>query len=127
MAKDKFTFLWKPWASLQAYYAAIFVMMGAVVSIWYPSQLIAGGNLLTSLIIIALEHPFPYMDKLGFVSNNYYLRALLYAAFVAPGLLQAATHTGSLCLVCAVLTYAWAAICGETGAAAAAPTRANPR
>ncbi|KAH9248391.1 hypothetical protein BASA81_013931, partial [Batrachochytrium salamandrivorans] len=86
MAKDKFTFLWKPWASLQAYYAAIFVMMGAVVSIWYPSQLIAGGNLLTSLIIIALEHPFPYMDKLGFVSNNYYLRALLYAAFVAPGL-----------------------------------------
>ncbi|EGF83609.1 hypothetical protein BATDEDRAFT_34290 [Batrachochytrium dendrobatidis JAM81] len=118
MTAGKFAFQWRPWANLQAYYAAVFILIGSVISAWFPNRFVAGANLFISLLIIGLEHPFPYMDKLGFVSNNLYLRALLYAACVVPGLIQAPTHTGVLCLSCAALTYLWAAVCGESGAPA---------
>eukprot|EP00842_Homolaphlyctis_polyrhiza_P004735 jgi/Hompol1/5262/HPOL_001884-RA len=111
--RDKFAFTWQPWAGIQGFYAGIFILMGGIVSMWYTSKIIAGVNIATSAIVIALEYPLPGIDKLGFLSKNYYVRALLYLAFVAPGILQAPTHTGVFCLFCAAVTYLWAAICGE--------------
>ncbi|KAL2915524.1 hypothetical protein HK105_204926 [Polyrhizophydium stewartii] len=113
MAKDRFAFKWQPWANLQAFYAGVFILMGAIISYWYPSMMFAGINTATALIILAFETPFPGFNRLGFVSTNLYLRALLYLAFIVPGLPQAPTHTGVLCLFCAAVTYLWAAIRGE--------------
>ncbi|KAI9204918.1 uncharacterized protein BJ171DRAFT_459074 [Polychytrium aggregatum] len=107
------SFEWRHWARLQSYSSGFMILTGGIISLWYPNLIVAIVNICLGLIIMAWEHPIPPFNKLGFVSSNYYLRAVFYAGVVAASMFQAPTMTGGFCLVCAVFTYLRAAINGE--------------
>ena len=111
---SKFNFKWQPWASLQAFSSAFFIFIGAVISIWYPSKIFMIIAFFTSTLVLLMEYP---ILTIPFLSTNYYARGAMLLVFAAAGMLQAPTHTGALCMLCAGLTYIRAAVNGENGEA----------
>jgi hypothetical protein len=105
---NKFKFNWQPWARLQSLTAATFILIGSLIEFLYPNKILMAVHLVTALLIIALEYPFINL-------TNYYAKALLYILVAGGAMLQAPTHTGGLCLVCAAVTYGRAAYNGENG------------
>lgn len=103
-------FLWAPFARNQALGSHLLIFLGGIVSMWYPSPLIAGVNVGLAVVLIALELQLPPLKYLGFVYRNLYVRTFLHAGAIVPAFIQAPTFTGALCLVLATLTYLRAAI-----------------
>ena len=110
---EKFKFKWEPWARIQGLSAGVFVFMGALISIFYPMRIFMAISFLTSTIVILLDYPI--LKTVPLIGTNYWVRGTLYILFAAFGMLQAPTHTGSLCLFCSGLTYLYAAYNGENG------------
>ena len=130
-----FTFKYQPWARLQGFYAGLskknnvyitsnfangykkkllVIFVGAVIELIFFQFDTAFGvlNLLASLIIMGMDYP-EKLDKLGKIGTNYYFRALVYTAFVFPGLMLAPTTTGVFCLFFSAMTYLVAALRNE--------------
>ncbi|KAI8809516.1 hypothetical protein BJ742DRAFT_738097 [Cladochytrium replicatum] len=107
---------WSAWARNQGLGAGFFIFTGGVISFFYPNMIWAIVNTVTGLIIMGLEYPVTPFSKLGFLSENYYFRAFLYLAFIAPTIFQAPTTTGGMCLATTALTYLRAGVNGESGA-----------
>lgn len=112
MDLSKFNFKWEPWARLQAGTSAFFVFVGALISIIYPNKVLMAISFATSTLVMLMEYP---VLKIPLLSTNYYIKGTMLLSFAASGMLQAATHTGSLCMVCAGLTYLRAGLNGENG------------
>ncbi|KAJ3074899.1 hypothetical protein HDU98_009868 [Podochytrium sp. JEL0797] len=115
-------YTWAGWANQQSYTAGFFTVCGGILTlVFYPKL---PGNILAvpvgiatvvlGLITMALEHPAPYIHNLGFAYTNYYPRVAFYSLVTVVSMLQCPTQTSGLCFLCAVITYARAAYCGET-------------
>ena len=115
-----FKFLYEPWARLQAQTAALMVLMGALIIVFFPLQrrdpfigqptvIYLGISLVTSTLTIVQEY-FQFN-----LIKNYIVRGIVYLVFAASGMLVAPTHSGSLCLFFAGFTYLKAGLNGESG------------
>ncbi|KAJ3023819.1 UNVERIFIED_CONTAM: hypothetical protein HDU68_008444 [Siphonaria sp. JEL0065] len=115
-------YTWAGWANQQSYVAGFFILCGGIITvIFYPKL---PGNFLAlpvgiativlGALIMAIEHPIPYIHNLGIAYTNYYPRIALYALVLVVSMLQCPSQTGGLCLLCAIITYLRAALCGET-------------
>jgi hypothetical protein len=102
---DKWKFKWQPWARIQSIGAATFILMGGLISLFYPNLMIAIGNIVTSIGTIVVD----YYN----MPVNYYIRGILLLVFSGLAMLQAPTHTGGLCMFCAACTYIKAGLNGE--------------
>ena len=110
---EKFKFKWEPWARIQGFSAGVFVFMGALISIFYPIRLYMIISFSVSVVVMLLDYPI--LNRIPGFGTNYWFRGILYIVFAASGMLQAPTHTGSLCLFCSGVTYLYAALNGENG------------
>lgn len=108
----KFKVNWQPWARLQSGTAAAFIFTGAVIAIFYSNKILMALSFFFSTLILALEYPLVIVPLL---STNFYVRGIFYLLVAAQGMILAPTHTGSLCLICAGITYIIAASNGENG------------
>jgi hypothetical protein len=106
MTLEKWKFKWSPWARIQSIGASIFILMGGIISLFYPKLYIALGTIATSIATIGVD----YFE----VSVNYYIRGVVLLGCSALAMLQAPTHTGGLCLFCAACTYIKAGLNGES-------------
>ncbi|KAJ3306944.1 hypothetical protein HDV03_003269 [Kappamyces sp. JEL0829] len=108
----KFKFLWQPWARIQGFSAGVFILMGAIISIFFPQRLYMLISFGVSSLVILMDYP---LVTIPFIGTNYWVKGFLYLVFAASGMLQAPTHTGSMCLACSGFTYLVAAYHGENG------------
>jgi hypothetical protein len=115
-----FKFLYEPWARIQSQTAAVMVLIGAIIIMFYPLQrldpfigirtvIYLAISLSTSIFTIIQEY---FQFK---VIKNYIARGIMYLFFAASGLFIAPTHPGSLCLFFAGFTYLKAGLNGESG------------
>jgi hypothetical protein len=110
-------FKWHPWARLQTMTAEVFILMGAITLFFYPNSLVTFtakyGQLGASIAFILLEYQTKF--TIPFLWTNFWVKGIILFAQAAAGMLTAPTHTGSLCLFCAAITYFVAARNGENG------------
>ncbi|KAI8815770.1 uncharacterized protein EV422DRAFT_548332 [Fimicolochytrium jonesii] len=106
-------FDWYPWARYQGIGAAFFILTGGVISLFYPSKILAAVNIVIGLLIIAWDYPLHPFTLLGPLSTNMYIRFAGHLLAIAPTVFQAPTTTGGLCMLFAALCCLRAAINGE--------------
>lgn len=106
----------RPWARIQATSASLLILIGALVLLLaYKTYTIYSFIMLaSSLTTIIIEYPRKRFH-IPILSSNCYVKTIMYLVISGIGLINAPTHTGSLCLACAALTYLAAAINGENG------------
>jgi uncharacterized metal-binding protein len=113
-SKASSRFLWAPWARNQALGAHSLILLGGIISLFYPNRAFALANIILPIFLMLLELEFPPLKLLGFMYHNLFLRSIYHTIALVPAFMQAPTYTGGLCLICCVLTYLRAAVNKET-------------
>lgn len=107
---EKYT--WAPWASTQATSSGVLMMIGGIVGIWYPRMYLSMLALALGLFVVLFERYAPLLP-LGVVSENYWVRMVMYLLVSVVCVWEVPTVTGGVCLVLSALTYGKAASRGE--------------